>query len=86
MNVYITKYALTTGIEQRDCELSSDDRTMVWVKGGYNFYRRGEWHESLDSAQRKAEQMRQKKIAALEKQIARLRAMRFDVQAEKDKP
>lgn len=84
MKVFITKHALTTGIEEREVEFSSDDSTMVChaVRWGVIFYHRGEWHESIESAQRKARQMQERKIAALEKQLAKLRALTFDVQPE----
>lgn len=88
MRVWITKYALTSGIEQKEVDHSSYGDSTVRGMGGRGpiFYRRGEWHESLDSAQRKAEQMREKRIAALEKQLAKLRALAFDVQPQKETP
>lgn len=54
---------------------------IVEVEGEYDtFYLRDgaiNWHRSLESAQRRAELMRDRKIASLKKQIAKLEAMKF---------
>ena len=79
MKVYITKRALTQGIVEWDCEMS--DQTPKLVKGPGMFeYAYGEgsqWHKTMESAIKKAEQMRVKRIGGLRKQILKLEALRF---------
>jgi hypothetical protein len=78
MKVWITKYALTTGIFET--EVRDEGNGMVSQKNPncYNTHYHGqEWHLTSLSAIAKAEDMRKKKIAALEKQIVRLGKMDF---------
>ena len=88
MKVWITKYALTSGIEEIDSDkvsrLSIDDcgyLTFVRSKVGYCMegYTKNDYKLDKDSAVAKAEEMRQKKIESLKKQIEKLERMRFDV-------
>ena len=79
MKVYITKYALSSGILLIDV----DDRGDGVVKDKSNsllfFHGEGnEWHRTFASAKPRAEEMRVAKIASLEKQLAKLRAMTFE--------
>ena len=86
MKAWITKYALTQGIigvEIIDNCLSADPTgNMIKIRdGNINTYYHGkgnEWHETKESAIKKAEEMRQKKIASLKKQIEKLERMKFD--------
>lgn len=83
MKVYITKYALTAGIQIKNAEKSSTSDGMVGVKhGGYTAYFHGEgrdWHRTAESALKRAEEMRRKKIASLNKSLAKIEAMKFTV-------
>ena len=76
---YITKHALTGGIEKlevRDCFDISP--TMVARDGHFTgHYHGGDWHRDYADALVKAESMRVKKIASLKKQIAKLEKMTF---------
>ena len=86
MKVWITKYALTRGIE----EITSDDvsRMLIAKNGDLVMYGKSSMfpvsytqdNYSLDkqSAIQKAEEMRQKKIESLKKQIENLEGMRFE--------
>ena len=86
MKVWITKYALTRGIE----EITSDDVSRMLIekngdlvmcgKSGMFPVRYSTDNYSLDkeSAIKKAEEMRQKKIASLKNQIKKLEEMRFE--------
>jgi hypothetical protein len=83
MKVWITKYALTKGIKSIDATPSSFydgvcDNTNG--TGAYSTYYHGEgrdWHRTLEGAQAKAEKMRLAKIELLEKQIGKLRNLKF---------
>ena len=86
MKVWITKYALTRGIE----EITSDDVSRMFIeengdlvmygKSGMFPVRYNADNYSLDkqSAIQKAKEMRQNKIASLKKKIEKLEKMRFE--------
>lgn len=80
MKVWITKYALTSGIMEKEVERSERFPDMVTTDERYSQTFHGEgkdWHRSLDAANARAEKMRQKKISSLETQLGRLRALTF---------
>lgn len=86
MKVWITKYALTDGIieAQQFPGAAYDgkeyaffvDENGQYVTGFYIPYEELFWDKN--SAIVKAEEMRQKKIASLKKQIEKLEEMRFE--------
>jgi hypothetical protein len=85
IDVYITKYALKRGIFNAQVEHCIDYPGMVQVvfndHATHYVYFHGEgkeWHRTLEAAKAKAEAMRDKKIASLEKKIAKLKAMTFE--------
>lgn len=86
MKVWITKYALTQGVYEAevidDCRDTDPSGNMIAVKEeSFTPYYHGkgkEWHETKESAISKAEQMRQKKISSLKKQIEKLEKMKFE--------
>ena len=79
MKVYITKYALTLGIQEREVREAGngmviDDSHFV----GQHFQIEGKgWHRTIESAKKEAERMRQSRIKALEKQIEKLKGLTF---------
>lgn len=77
--VYITKYALSTGIEKIDTELyKSAIDNRYYIREGYNCYFIGKEAFTIESqAIEKAEEMRVKKIASLKKQIEKLEKLNF---------
>jgi hypothetical protein len=81
MKVWITKYALTTGIfeaEGRVCVGVSLTMIEVAREGSMSQHFHGDdWHDNPESAKRKAEQMRIKRIASLKKQISTLENLKF---------
>lgn len=80
MKVWITKYALTDGI----IEAEGEPYGLEWVSASWdngclcNNFEQGEWFDTRERAIQKAEEMRQKKIASLKKQIEKLERMRFE--------
>ena len=83
MNVWITKHALTNGIKEieAECYLTEDSirDTAVGV-GAFAVYYIGEgkeWHRTLEGAQARAENMRLAKITSLERQLSKLRNLKF---------
>ena len=80
MKVWITKYALTRGILEMECA-QFGDISVKEVGNPFPTYYHGEgneWHRTKESAIRKAEEMRQKKIESLKKQIKKFEEMRFE--------
>lgn len=82
MKVWISKYALTKGIFER--EVNDCGNGMVEDKSSYVpvYYHGNDWHIDKKSAISRAEEMRKKKIASLKKQIDKLEKMNFGTQAE----
>lgn len=79
MKVWITKYALTKGIIETEIALQEG----VWTIFENNIYmytnERGKhWHTAYKRAKLRAEEMRQKKIASLKKQIEKLEKLNFE--------
>ena len=86
MKVWITKYALTRGIE----EITSDDVSRIFIEKNGDLvmygksgmfpviYNTDNYYLDKQSAIQKAEEMRQKKIDSLKKQIEKLERMRFE--------
>lgn len=81
IKVWITKYALTTGVYEVEVDHCVGDN-MVRVSGSWNsneyFHNEGkEWHLTQDDAKKKAEDMRLKKIESLKKQLTKLEKLDF---------
>ena len=80
MKVWITKYALTDGI----IEAEGEPYGLEWVSASWDSgyrcgdFEQGEWFDTKERAIKKAEEMRQKKIASLKNQIEKLERMRFE--------
>lgn len=78
MKAYITKYALTKGILEREGEINDRCPTMFSVDGGWGeTYHGNDWHTSRPDAVARAEQMRVAEIDRLFVKLAKLRKLRF---------
>ena len=81
MKVFITKYALTQGVIEREVEPHPYNPQSVCSNHhiGYSvYYHRGEWHRTKELAIARANQMRDKKLDNLKKQIKTLEGMIFE--------
>lgn len=81
MKAFITKYALTSGIQEvGGCQKYYSEPKMISFKNGFctNYFHKPYWHESIDEAKKHADKMRIKKIESLEKQLAKLRSLKFE--------
>jgi len=76
MKVWVTKYALSGGVEE--LEGSPTTEGYFSVNSRYGLLGRSDWYVRKDQAIADAEARRVKKIASLRKQIAKLEALRFD--------
>jgi hypothetical protein len=81
MKVWITKYALTAGIEVAEVEApEAKYPRMVVVRTGHcpQYFHLPDWHTDRKDAVARAEEMRKKKVISLEKQLNKCRAMKFE--------
>lgn len=79
--VFLTKYALSSGIEEVELtrEYKVDNMKFVYVKGKCSSYKIGsEAFFSKEDAIKQAEIMRLKKIESLKKQIKKLEKLKFE--------
>lgn len=80
IKVWISKYALTQGVFAVDAEIV-DDEMISYPQGDFCNYAHGnDWHRTQEAAVARAEEMRQAKIASLQKSIRKLESLRFVVQ------
>ncbi|MBB1614479.1 hypothetical protein A9978_18740 [Pseudomonas sp. UMC65] len=83
MKVWITKYALTVGIIEAEGVVSKHSPGMVSYHDStgpvLQFAHGNDWHTTERAAFNRAEEMRQKKIASLKKQIKKLEGMQIEV-------
>lgn len=78
VHVWITKYALTQGIFEVDARRCDSADQMIEVPGSFSaYYHKPYWHESREEAVSHAKQMRDKKVASIEKKLKKLREMEF---------
>ena len=79
MKVWISKYALTSGIKECDVRDCGDGMVADGNRASVFFYHGEgcEWHRSKEAALSRAREMRFVKIVSLKKQIAKLEAMDF---------
>lgn len=78
--VFITKYALTKGILEKEAGICDygNGHIRAYVKGEFSSYSLGkEAFRTREQAMERAEKMRLKKIASLKKQIEALEKMKF---------
>lgn len=82
MKVFITKYALTSGIQEKEVEQSEINPSMVSTIGTWNQNFHGEgkdWHRTREGAIARAKLMRDTKLKSLQKSIKKLTAMTFSM-------
>lgn len=82
MKVWITKYALTVGITEAE---ATPSLAQGWISyrdstgPALQFAGGKDWHPTEYAARARAEEMRQKRIASLQKQIKKLEGMQIEV-------
>lgn len=75
---YVTKYAMTAGILKVDGVVGSGETMLVFKRKNstYREYAHGhDFHGTLEAANLRAEEMRQKRMASVEKSLNKLRKM-----------
>jgi len=73
---YMTKYALSSGIEILSGQITDDGHLSA--KDRYGLFFKGEFYSDINEAFANAEGRRVKKIASLNKQIKKLENMEFN--------
>ena len=82
MKVFITKYALSSGIFSVDAELAKSIDMISYRReaGSFlEFAHKNEWHSCADKAIARAEEMRIAKLKSLDKQVKKVSAMVFEI-------
>lgn len=79
ITAWVTQYALTDGIIVVNGEVCNDINSgMLSYGDNDNYYAHGNnWHRTQESAIKRAEEMRDKKICSLKRQITKLENMNF---------
>lgn len=80
MKVYITKYALTQGILEKDLEVSPayyNDKIFYATEGFYSYRIGTEAFLNIEDARKNAEERKLKKIESLKKQIKKLETLKI---------
>lgn len=78
IKAWITKYALTEGIEVVDAEVCHDINSGM-ISYGRGLYAHGkDWHRTPEAALARAEEMRKAKIVSLRKSIEKMERMTFN--------
>jgi len=80
--VYVTKYALTTGVYATEADIS-DGMAIQRAKGsGFTQYFHGnDWQLSENDALARAEEMRIAKLKSLDKQMKKISALKFTIKS-----
>jgi hypothetical protein len=81
-DIYVTKYALTSGISRFTLDkMFNEDTVVVHSLGGMNrteMHHRPDWHLTLDEAMARAKSMRHSKLISLANQIEKMKKLNFD--------
>lgn len=78
MRIWVTKYALTAGIQEVEADTVEESMAGYKDSSGWRLWVHGkDWHRTRDSAVERAEEMRVAKIASLKKSIAKLEKLSF---------
>lgn len=78
--IYVTKYALTTGIMEVKAIKCTNPHVSDMYKKADSFsqyYHKGDYELTKEAAVVKAEEMRIKKLKSLDKQMKKISALRF---------
>ena len=81
MKVFVTKYALTVGIDEIEVNAKVTEGGAITFRsndGWHVYLSKGDWHHTKEQAVEKAEDMRIRKLKSLDKQIKKLSAISFD--------
>lgn len=79
MIVYITKYALTLGILEKEVKVSTVSSDMVCDNNNrLHYYHKPYWHENKQDAIGHPNKLKEIKIKSLEKQLSKIKKLAFE--------
>lgn len=80
LTAWITKYVLTQGIFSTKVEvcLETNDRMVSDTERSMVYYHENDWHLTKEAAVKRANNIRNKKIASLKKSIERIKKLDFE--------
>lgn len=80
IHVWITKYALSTGVFEADAEVCGIEDMIEVTTNGYSAYYHGnDWHANKEDAIKRFNDMRDRKIKSLKKQLLKIEDMKFEL-------
>lgn len=77
VKAWVTKYALSEGIQTVDGEVPHNISSTMLCYGEHGTAHGNDWHRTLEAALERAEEMRKAKIKSLNRQIMKLEGMTF---------
>jgi len=80
--IYVTKYALTSGIFSAEAKISDDRKMASYKQPGAYFTETAhgnDFHLTKEDALSRAEEMRIKKLQSLDKKTKQISAMKFEI-------
>lgn len=77
IRAWISKYALSKGIFETEVILTEGESGAYRDGPSWQWFYANTWHRTEAEARTKAEEMRLKKIASLENQLAKLKDLKF---------
>lgn len=77
ITAWVTKYALTTGIERVEGEVNHGISSSMFSYGPMSGAHGNDWHRTPEAALARAEEMRTAKIASLKKSVAKIEKLKF---------
>jgi len=78
MKIYVTKYALTKGIQKYEGEPYENGISIIYnndFPNGYSLMFPCDHHATMSAAITRAKQMQAKKVKSLEKQLEKIKAL-----------
>lgn len=77
IRVYVTKYALTSGIRYVLADVANTPRMISYGRGEYAHGEGKDWHRTWDAALDRAMEMRNNKIVSLRKSVSKMENLTF---------
>lgn len=80
VKVWVTKNALTRGIEVVTAEVFEESGMIAVYEDRYAYYVHGnDWHKTPEAAVARAQEMRDARIKSLQRSIAKMEKLKFDI-------
>lgn len=77
MKLFCTRWVLTEGIQEFEGELPTEGDLVKMDRHTYLHGEGKDWHKTLEAAQKRAEEVRLRKILSVKKLLQKLEGMKF---------